>query len=82
MITKIQKWGNSQGLRVSKEVLAQVHIAVGDAVDVNVRENIILIQPVKRARKKYTIEELVAQMPKNYKPDKEIWGRPMGREIW
>jgi antitoxin component of MazEF toxin-antitoxin module len=26
MITKVQKWGNSQGLRLSKELLADVRI--------------------------------------------------------
>ena len=36
MITKVQKWGNSQGLRLSKELLSNVQIDVGDAVDVSV----------------------------------------------
>ena len=33
MITKVQKWGNSQGLRLSKELLSDARIDVGDAVD-------------------------------------------------
>lgn len=33
MVTRVQKWGNSQGLRVSKEILEKAHIAVGDSVD-------------------------------------------------
>ena len=34
MVTKIQKWGNSQGLRLAKQVLEDAHISVGDDVDV------------------------------------------------
>jgi len=82
MVTKIQKWGNSQGLRVSKEVLEQVHAAVGDAVEVSVQKGTILIQPIKRLRGKYSLRHLVAQMPKNYKPIEEDWGKPVGKEVW
>lgn len=82
MVTKIQKWGNSQGLRVSREVLEQVHAAVGDAVDVRVQKGAILIQPIKRLRGKYALRQLTAQMPKNYKPGAEEWGKAVGREVW
>jgi len=82
MVTKIQKWGNSQGLRVSREVLEQVHAAVGDTVNVRVQKGTILIQPIKRVRGKYPLRQLIAQMPKNYKPGAEEWGKPVGKEIW
>ena len=81
MVTKIQKWGNSQGLRVSRELLDQVHAAVGDAVNVSVQKGAIFIQPIKKMRGKYKLRQLVAQMPKNYKPADE-WGKPIGKEIW
>lgn len=82
MVTKIQKWGNSQGLRVSREVLEQVHAAVGDAVDVSVQKGAILIQPIKRLRGKYSLRQLIAQMPKKYKPGTEEWGGSAGKEVW
>ena len=34
MVTKIQKWGNSQGLRLARQVLEDASISVGDDVDV------------------------------------------------
>jgi antitoxin MazE len=34
MVTKLQKWGNSQGLRLSKRVLEDAQLAPGDTVDV------------------------------------------------
>lgn len=82
MVTKIQKWGNSQGLRVSREVLEQVHVAVGDAVEVSVKKGAILIQPIKQLRGKYSLRQLIAQMPKHYKPTAEEWGKPVGKEAW
>lgn len=82
MVTKIQKWGNSQGLRVSREMLEEAHVAVGDTVEVSVRKGAILIRPIKRRRAKLSIRELIARIPKNYRPSEEAWGRPVGREVW
>jgi hypothetical protein len=33
MITKVQRWGNSQGLRLSRELLSNAVLNVGDAVE-------------------------------------------------
>lgn len=82
MVTKIQKWGNSQGLRVSREVLEEAHIGVGDAVEVRVKKGAILVQRVKNPRGRVSLRDLVAQMPKDYKPGLEEWGKPAGREVW
>ena len=82
MVTRVQKWGNSQGLRVSKEILEKVHIAIGDAVDVSVQKGAIFIQPIKQLRGRYRLKDLIAQMPKGYKRGEEDWGKPMGKEVW
>ncbi len=52
MVTKVQSWGNSQGLRLSKQILADAHVSVGDDVDVAVRDGVIVVTPVKRTRGK------------------------------
>lgn len=36
MLGKIQKWGNSQGLRLTKALLQETQINVGDEVSVSV----------------------------------------------
>ncbi len=59
MMTKVQKWGNSQGLRLSKQLLLDADISVGDSVDLAVREGVIVITPVKRVRGKCDLKELV-----------------------
>ncbi len=82
MVTKVQKWGNSQGLRLAKEVLATARIAVGDEVDVIPRHGVIIISPVRRVREKQSLQKLVSRIPENYKTEEIDWGEPVGREIW
>ena len=82
MITKVQKWGNSQGLRLSKELLADVRIDVGDSVDVTVHDGALVIQPARRVRGGIDLEQLVGRIPEGYKPGVPDWGPPVGREVW
>jgi antitoxin MazE len=82
MVTKVQKWGNSQGLRFSKEILEQAHIKVGDEVQVTVRGSQIIVEPVTKIRGQYKLKALVARIPKDYRVDELDWGLPMGKEAW
>jgi antitoxin MazE len=82
MVTKIQKWGNSQGLRLSKQVLEDARITIGEDVDVTAREGVIVIAPVRRVRGKRNLQELVSRIPKNYETEEIDWGNPVGRERW
>ncbi len=82
MVTKIQKWGNSQGLRLARQVLEDAHISVGDEVDVTTRDGVIVIAPAKRIRGKHSLRELVSRIPKNFEPKEVDWGKPVGREVW
>ena len=81
MVTKIQKWENSQGLRLARRVLEDAHIAVGDDVDVTARDGIIVVAPVRRIRGKQSLQELVSRIPQNYKPGETNWGEPVGKEV-
>jgi antitoxin MazE len=82
MVTKIRKWGNSQGLLLTKQVLEDAHITVGDDVDVTVRGGIIIVAPVRQVRGKRSLQELVSRIPKDRKADEIDWGRPVGKGVW
>jgi antitoxin MazE len=82
MITRIQKWGNSQGLRLSRSLLSDAHIHVGDEVDVAVHKGAVIVTPVRRIRGGHDLRKLVSRIPKKYKPRAFDWGRPVGREVW
>jgi antitoxin MazE len=82
MLTRVQKWGNSQGVRVPLRLLEETRIAVGDEVDITVREGCLVVAPSHRVRGKYRLEDLLAQLPADYAPAEEDWGSPVGREEW
>lgn len=82
MLAKIQKWGNSQGLRISRNLLSEAQLAVGDEVDISVKEGIMLVAPAKKIRGRYCLKDLVARIPEGYKPGEIAWGESTGKEIW
>lgn len=82
MATKIQKWGNSQGVRLPAHVLRETHLKLGDEVDISVQDGIIVVAPRKRIRGKYRIEDLVSQIPEDSQSEELEWGPPSGGEVW
>jgi len=82
MITKIQKWGNSQGIRIPKNLLKSTQIKIGEEVDIAVYVGKIIIEPTNKIHGRYTIEELVKQMPDGYSSTEENWGNSVGKEVW
>jgi antitoxin MazE len=80
MVTKVQSWGNSQGLRINKQLLEEAHISVGDEVDVTVREGSLVITPVLQTRGKYKLEDLLASIPEGETIEEVDWGPRVGKE--
>ena len=80
METTIQKWGNSQGLRIALPFLKQANIALGDTVSVTVQDDSIIVR--KRKGKKFDLVEMVKEIPADYKPSELSWGKPVGKEMW
>ncbi len=82
MLAKIQKWGNSQGVRVPKKLLEEANLALGDEVEVTADAGRIVVERSPRIRGKYRIEDLLAQLPDDYAAGEEDWGPPAGLEVW
>ena len=82
MVTRIQKWGNSQGLRLSKNLLEDAHLSIGDSVNVTITDGLIVVAPVKCVRGKLSLTELVSRIPDDYKVEEIDWGEPVGGETW
>ncbi len=82
MLTKMQKWGNSQGLRFPKHLLQEAHINIGDELNVFISDGKIVIEPVNNIKNKYHIKELVSRMPQNYSSEELDLGSPVGKEEW
>ncbi len=82
MLAKIQKWGNSQGIRLAKNLLVDAQLEVGDEVDISVKDGIMIVAPAKRIRDKRRLQDLVARIPENYQTGEVNWGEPVGKEVW
>ncbi len=82
MVTRVQRWGNSQGLRLARQILEDARIGVGDEVEVTVRDGQIVIAPSRRVRGRHSLEELVSRIPSKQKAAEMDWGPPAGKEAW
>ncbi|HPP87129.1 MAG TPA: AbrB/MazE/SpoVT family DNA-binding domain-containing protein [bacterium] len=76
---KVQKWGNSLGVRIPKPFVEETQISDGYFVDINFDGENIIIKPVKKT---YRLNDLLKKInPKNI--HKEInTGKSVGKEIW
>jgi len=81
MTGTVSSWGNSQGVRFPKSVLDKLHLSVGDRVKVVIENHKIIIEPMDLQKEKYDINQLVKQMPKDYKPYEEFDSKA-GVEEW
>ena len=82
MVTKVQKWGNSQGIRFAKAILEDAQIRVGDEVTVSAQAGRIVIEPLTKVRGRYDLKDLVSKMPRDYQAREVSWGAPVGKEAW
>lgn len=86
MTTTLQAWGNSQGVRLPKALLASLRLESGADVEIELtpKKDAIIVRPAKspsRVRGRHRIEDLVAAIPKGYKSAEFEWGTS-GREVW
>lgn len=80
MTATIQKWGNSQGIRLPKIILDSVNMNEGDDVEIIIQSETLIIK--RTAKKRKTIQELFAGYEGDYTPDEIDWGESVGGEIW
>ncbi len=80
MQAQVKAWGNSQGIRLSKDILQAANIGIDEVLDVSVSNGVITL--VKPFRHK-TLEERAAEFGGKLNLDGEFdFGEPMGREVW
>lgn len=86
--TIIKKWGNSQGIRLSKEVLSKMNLKEDDTIGINIYDGKMIIEKVNKPKYLNLTERLEAFYQR---PIDEIFventeevnvGAPVGNEIW
>lgn len=80
MITKIQKWGNSLGIRLPSVFIKELKLKENSAVEIKVADKKIVIEPVEIAQ--YDLDYLLSKVSEE-NIHKEIFiNSPEGKEIW
>lgn len=74
----IQRWGNSQGIRIPKGALAASHIGENDAVEIIAEKNTITLRKVNRPK---SLDELFAGYHGDYQPVEFDTGTDVGLEV-
>ncbi len=87
MKTTLQRWGNSQGVRLPKSIVESLGISVGAQVIVEVSQDHsqITITPTEESlpvRGRHKIQDLIAASAKNAFAGEHDWGKASGKEVW
>jgi antitoxin MazE len=78
--TKIQKWGNSLGLRIPRSFAEEAGVGAGSEVDLSIQDGDLVVKPARR--RKYRLKELLLKITaKNVHAEVDTGG-PVGREVW
>jgi antitoxin MazE len=80
MQTKIQKWGNSLGLRIPKSFAKQAGVEAGTNVDLSIEGSDLIVR--SRRRQRYRLQDLLKQVTAKNLHKEVGTGAPVGREAW
>lgn len=78
MSVKIQKWGNSLGVRIPKALIEKVNLSENSEVEIESKNGTIIIFASK---KKYALEDLLEQITKNNLHHEDAFAAE-GKEVW
>ena len=78
MAAKIQKWGNSLGVRIPKTIVEQAKLDENSEVEIQHKNGAIIIYPLK---KKVPLKSLLEGITKANLPGEED-EMPEGKEVW
>lgn len=78
MYTSIQKWGNSQAVRIPKAILEKASLRENDKVEIQVEDGRLVIVPVQR---RMTLAERIAEYKGEYKASEWQTGKTVGKEV-
>ena len=87
MRTTLQRWGNSQGVRLPKSIVESLGMSVGEPVIVEVSgdHSQITITPATKTRPvrgRHRIEDLIAESSPNAFEGEHDWGGAHVKEVW
>ena len=79
MEARLQKWGNSDGIRIPSNILKSLNLKTDDILNIEKVEDKIVITKQKRH---LTFEERVQKYNGKNLVEPYDWGEVVGKEIW
>ena len=79
MEARLQKWGNSVGIRIPSSILKSLDLKTDDLLEIVEEEDKIVIS--KSKKKKISLKELFDKYDGSASKDFE-WDEARGKEIW
>lgn len=78
MLAKVQKWGNSQGIRIPKTILNTANFSTDEELDITVVAGKIVLEPTHRHK---TLKERLKNFDGDYQCSEWDTGKFVGREV-
>jgi len=80
METRLQKWGNSVGIRIPSSIVKSLNLKADDLLEIIEEENKIVIS--KSNKNKISLKYLFDNYNGNNLAKDFTWDDPKGNEIW
>lgn len=78
MEARLQRWGNSDGIRIPKTILKSLNLKTNDKVDLKYEDDKIIISKLNNN----LLEERFEKYNGKNLAKEFSWDEPKGREIW
>jgi len=79
VVSRVQKWGNSLGLRIPKSFAAEAKVGEGSPVELSIEKGALVVRPLRR---RYALGELLTRVTKSNIHGELSSGALTGREAW
>jgi antitoxin MazE len=78
--THVSKWGNSLAVRIPQEIVRNARLAEGDRLSLDLAGDGSIV--LRSRNRKYSLDELVAEIKPKNRHHETNWGAPQGKELW
>lgn len=80
MELRLQKWGNSIGIRIPSSILKSLNLKVSDTIELNQVDDKLVIS--KSKQKKISLDERFKKYSGENLSKEFVWDDSRGNEIW
>ena len=92
MLATLNRWGNSQAIRIPQKILNSMELSEKDTLEIKVEDGVLIAKKVITAKPKNLYELYESYYGKKLEEilrdglietEKEVdWGEPVGEEVW